>query len=102
MFQATFIFVGVLASAASYLSISRKVDEVLGGSFAMFFWTIWALYANQVTVVTDSGSKVTEGYTPLFFLGVGAGLIMLLFVIRGVTGSLKPRDETRFDNNVQQ
>lgn len=102
MFQLTFIFIGALAAIASYLAISRQVDEVLGGSFAMFFWTVWALYANSVTVVASSGEKVTEGYTPLFFLGVGAGLIMLLFVVRGVTGSLTPRDETRFNDNVNQ
>lgn len=101
MFQATFIFIGALAAIASYLAISRQVDEVLGGAFAMFFWTVWALYANSVSV-HSGGQEFTEGYTPLFFLGVGCGLIMLLFVVRGVTGNLTPRDETRFNDNVQQ
>lgn len=100
MFEHTFIFIGVVAAGASYLSISRQIDELLGGAFAMFTWTVWALYANSVTVV-DGGQKFTEGYTPLFILGVGAGLVMLLFVIRAATGALTPQSETRYDNNVQ-
>ena len=94
-----FLFIGVVALASSYATISRNIDEVLGATFAMVTWGIWALSAFNVEFIrgTDTGATtVGHQYQALVFLGLGAALVMLLFLVRAWTGHLTPQEETRY------
>jgi hypothetical protein len=83
---------------SSYLTISRQVDEILGAAFSMVGWLVWAFYAFDI-VHYSAGSVISTEYRALAFVGIGAAAIMLLFLLRAVTGTLQTADQTRFSSD---
>jgi len=80
---------------ASYVTISRRVDEVLGAVWSMVGWFVWAFYAYDINRFSN-GTEFVEEYRGLAFLGIASGIIMLLFLVRAVTGTLQTSEQTRF------
>lgn len=102
MLQLTFVLVGVLAVLATMGAISSRIDEttrLLMSVAAMATWGYWSLSALTVTVITETGTRVTESYLGLAALGAVFGAVMLLSSVRLAFGSMDQalNEETPFN-----
>lgn len=80
-----FAWLGTAALLTSWASLEGRVtDQVLGSTFAVVLWWVWAFHAYSVT--TDAGT--TESYGSLAILGVLAGLLMLVLTAKHGFGSI--------------
>lgn len=80
MFQLTFIFLGVVAIAASAGAMARGFDDgtrIILGGLAMVCWAVWGFSAFSVEVATQGGI-VTHSYRSLAYLGFGASVVMTI------------------------
>jgi hypothetical protein len=91
MLQLTYILVGLMAMAATGATLSTRLDgetRLLMAVSSMTLWAYWALSSLSVTVIANSGSRVTEAYLGLAALGATFGAVMLLSVIRLAFGTI--------------
>jgi hypothetical protein len=87
----------LVAAVASYLAISRRVDERLGGGFAFVTWAI--LVPASFNLQTYSGGSqfaVDAGEESLALFCVAGAVMMLVFTLSAATGNLAPASATRF------
>jgi len=100
MLATTWHILLVAALGTSYVAISRRVDERLGGGIAVFLWGLVAIGAFElVHIETDSSGAITEYAVEQPSVGVFAAsmaLVMLIFTFAAATQKLPSRDETRF------
>lgn len=100
MLASTWHILLVAALATSFVAISRRVDERLGGGVATFLWGLVAIGAFElVQVKKDSGGNLTEYAVEQPEVGVFAAamaLMMLVFTFAAATQQLPTRDATRF------
>lgn len=86
----------------SYLALTRRIDERLGGIVATVIWgvamygafNISSLHATGSTVETVSNSNLALVF--LCFVGLA---VMGTFFLSAVAGQLDPREATRFGGN---
>ena len=97
MLAMTFHLLFIAALASSYVAISRRLDERLGGATAIILWGLVAIGAFDYEVVTNDGTRVAIEEPFLGFFAAGMALIMLAFTFAAVTGELPSLDETRFE-----
>lgn len=95
MIASTYNVLLVIACASSYLAISRRVDERLGGIFATISWAVLTASSFGVSVYSG-GSEFTTSSDALAFLSVAGGVMMLIFTFAAATSSLPTRNNTRY------
>lgn len=91
----------LVAAVASYLAISRRVDERLGGGFAFVAWAI--LVPASFNLQTFSGGSqfdVDAGEASLALFCVAGAVMMLVFTFSAATGNLAPASATRFSEST--
>lgn len=84
MLQAVYIFLGLMAMAASAVSVSNRLPidlKVAGAAAAFVLWTIWGFSGYSVEVVTDGGTVIENSYLPLVLVGLAAAAVMLAYAI---------------------
>lgn len=95
MLKETFLVLLVMSFLASYAAISRKIDERIGGAFAVGLWGVTAAGAlSHQTVVNDQ--LVTVSTPGVAIISVGGAFVMLVFLGAAVTGRLTDISATRF------
>lgn len=77
------LFVGVLATVFTLITMGMWFDEVLGGTISTILWVVFALGATSVTITTDTAMR-TDSYTALAFFGVGMAGLMIIVTLKGV------------------
>jgi len=100
MLLSTWHILLVAALATSFVAISRRVDERLGGAIATFLWALVAVGAFELAQVKkDSSGNLVEYAVEQPEVGVFAAamaLVMLVFTFAAATQQLPTRDATRF------
>lgn len=89
----------VSAEIISYLALTRRIDERLGGIVATVVWGVAmygafdlsSLHATDTGVETISNSNIALVF--LCFIGLA---VMGAFFLSAVSGQLEPREATRF------
>jgi hypothetical protein len=90
MTELTFVFLGTLATAAAVPAMLARVDDPTRAIFAFFSmicWASWSLQATGITIYRDSTTYVAQ-HQSLTAIGAAAALIMLLFAVKAITGTL--------------
>jgi hypothetical protein len=95
MIESTFNILLVIAAAGSYLAISRRIDERLGGAFATVLWGVLTASSFDITVYSG-GSSFAESAPELAFVALAGGIVMLVFTMGAATGHLPDATQTRF------
>ena len=96
MLATTFQILLVAALLASYASLSRRVDERLGGAVSSVLWALVALGAFDHSVVTNDGTVVQMSTPALAYLAAGFGLVMIAFTFAAASGQLPDVRNTRY------
>jgi len=122
MLETTWHLLLVASLAASFVALSRRVDERLGGALATILWALAAVGAFEieqtrtvggaanrtfnnttgtVTVQEQAGEVVTEASAnpELAFLAGTLALVMGAFTLAAATGQLPARAATRYGGN---
>jgi len=101
MLASLFVVMFALAGAATYLALTRRVDERLGGIVAMALWGRLVPAAFNLTVFTGGSqlSAPNDGATAI--LCATMALLMLVFVFGSAFGVVPEREATRFGNTDQ-
>jgi hypothetical protein len=120
MLQTTWYLLLTVAFAATFISVTRRLDERLGGAVSAVLWGLAAVGSfeieqtrtvesqlnasfdnttGNVTIARDAGEVVTEASASpeVGFLAATMGLLMLAFTFAAATGQLPSRDATRFN-----
>lgn len=95
MIAIIYIALLVLASAASFIAISRRVDARLGGGIATVLWAVLVPASFNITRYHGTAST-TESSQALAFLTVTLFIVMLVFTFAAATSRLPSKDQTRF------
>lgn len=101
MLASVFVVMFALAGASTYVALTRRVDERLGGVVAMALWGRLTPAAFNLTVFTGGSqlSAPTDGATAI--LCATMALLMLVFVFGSAFGVVPEREATRFANPDQ-
>jgi len=89
----------VSAEVISYLALTRRIDERLGGIIATVLWgvTMYGSFDISSLHATDSAVEtVSNGNVALAFLCLVGLAVMGAFFLSAVSGSLDPRAATRY------
>lgn len=87
-------WLGSVALASSYATISRKVPETLGGLWSVL---IWAIFAFQSFSVESNGQQaISYDHTSIAYVAFAAAFVMFIFTVQAVTGQLADPEQTRF------
>jgi hypothetical protein len=120
MLATTWYLLLAAAFATTFVSISRRIDERLGGAVSTVLWALAgvgsfeveqtrtvesrlnATFDNttgNVSISRDAGEIVTEASASpeVGFFAATMALLMLAFSLAAATGQLPSRDATRFD-----
>lgn len=104
MLATTWHILLVAALGTSYVAISRRVDERLGGGIATFLWGLVAIGAFEIVQIEkDSSGVITEYAVEQPSVGVFAAsmaLVMLVFTFAAATQQLPSREATRFSRST--
>lgn len=95
-----FLFLGFVGALTFYGAFVPGLDGGKRGllsALSMFTWAIWTFAALDVQFVSH-GEVLSHSYRELAFLGVGAAIIMLLFLVKAIFGQLDADPEET--NNV--
>jgi hypothetical protein len=96
MIAVLFVTIFAIASAATYLTISRRIDERLGGSVAAVMWG--RLTAASFNLAVYSGgtrnSVPADGATAI--LTGTLCVLMVVFVLASAFERVPSRENTRF------
>lgn len=87
MLSTTFHILLVVSFAASYLAISRRIDERIGGAAALILWALTAASALSHEVVVGD-SLVSTSAPSVAIFATGSAFVMLAFTFAAATGSL--------------
>ncbi|WP_254544096.1 hypothetical protein [Halomarina pelagica] len=85
----------VFAFLATYVTLTRRLDERLGAFPTMLLWSFLALSAFNVETAVDT-KLVSVQHTALAFLCIGGAILMLVFGLAAVTGRLPDQGATRY------
>lgn len=88
MEQIVWIFLGLLATLATFGAFVRTVPQAVAQLtivFAAMLWFYWAISAGDITVTTNCCVQHYT-YNGAMFLGLGAGLINVLLLIDSLFG----------------
>lgn len=87
MFETTFVFIGVLAAGAAFISILQRFDwetRIIAAGFSFILWIVWSFSAYNVEKAITSGSGdviiVSHRYDFLGILGFLAAVVMFLYI----------------------
>lgn len=85
MLQHTFIFVGLVAAAATFLTLRTADDEVaiISGLIGTISWILWAYSALNVIVYDGSGNPLSASYPSLTAFGVMMAVPCLYIALTG-------------------
>jgi hypothetical protein len=99
MILAIYITLFALAGATTFIAISRRVDERLGGAIAAIMWG--RLTAGSFNLTTYSGgselSAPADGATAIFTATMA--VLMVVFTIAYAFDRVPSRDQTRFSQS---
>jgi len=95
MISSTYNLLFVIAALASYVAISRRVDERLGGGFATVVWGVLVAASFNI-VVYSGGSSFTQSSGALAFVSLAGAVMMAIFTLAAATGRLPAAQNTRF------
>lgn len=95
MLSSTFHVLLILATFTSYAAIARRVDERIGGVFALGLWGVTAAAALNHEVAVGE-SLVSVSAPGVAILATGGAAVMLVFTFAAVTGRLVSIDGTRY------
>jgi hypothetical protein len=121
MLQTTWYLLLTVAFAATFISVTRRIDERLGGAVATVLWGLAAVGSfeieqtrtvessinttfdnatGNVTIQRNAGEVVTEASASpeVGFLAATLALLMLAFTLAASTGQLPAREATRFNS----
>jgi len=103
MLVALWLATGTLATLMTLLWgwVSPERGTYVSASVATLAWGICALTAGNVEVVTQDGSVVTVGSTPLQLLCLGLALISALALISYYAGHYPPSDDDEQLHSVE-
>jgi hypothetical protein len=91
-----FVTVFVAAAAASYIALSRRIDETLGGAVAAALWLRLVPASFNLQAVSN-GSTVSLATDPASAILVGTlGVLMGVFAVGSVLDRIPDRSDTRF------
>lgn len=122
MLETTWHLLLVVGFVASYLSISRRVDERLGGILSTIVWGLVAVGSFEietrravesptnatfnnstgaVSIQQEGGEIATEAAASpeVAFLAATLALVMAAFSLAAATGQLPARGATRFSDS---
>jgi len=122
MLAVTYHVLLVAALGASFVSISRRIDERLGGAVSTILWGLVAVGSfeieqtravtgnvtqtfnnstGNVTITQEGGEVVTEASAApeVAFFAASLALVMLIFTLAAATGQLPQRTATRYVSN---
>lgn len=88
MMLATLQIIAAIGGVAFVLGIMADDANSIGvfAAVALVAWSIVALQAGNITVVTDTGATVTRAEPTLQWLGLGLAGVSTLGVLKGFTG----------------
>jgi len=94
-----YVVMFALAGAATYATITRRIDEVLGGAVAAMLWGRLTPAAFSLTAIDGGGtvSAPADGGTAI--LTATFAVLMVVFVIGSAFDYIPDREQTRFTNS---
>jgi hypothetical protein len=120
MLATTWYLLLTAAFAATFVSLTRRIDERLGGVVSVVLWALAAVGSfeieqtravesslnatfdnttGNVSIQRNAGEVVTEASAApeVGFLAATLALLMLAFTLAAATGQLPSREATRFN-----
>jgi hypothetical protein len=99
MMLSVYVTIFALASAATYVALTRRVDERLGGIVAALLWArlVPASFALQVASGGSILSVANDG--PTAILAATLCILMIVFVVGYAFDYVPDMDATRFNNS---
>lgn len=95
MLQHTFIFVGLVAAAAAFLTLRTADDEIaiISGLIGTIAWLLWGYSALNVVVYDGSGNPLSSAYPSLTAFGVLMAIPCLFVALTGPLRIARSRDQ---------
>jgi peptidoglycan/LPS O-acetylase OafA/YrhL len=83
-----YIVLWILAVAASYVALRRRIDPRLGAVASLPLWIVLIPSSLNVTQKKGVCCVYTESYSSLAFLALGGFALMALFLFGAATGRI--------------
>jgi len=99
MMLVVYVALLVVASAATYVSLTRRVDERLGGTVALAVWARLTPAAFNLETATGGSVIDVAADGPTAILTGTLAMLMLVFVLGSSFDLIPDREETRYGNN---
>jgi hypothetical protein len=99
MIASLYVTLFALAGAATYLTISRRIDERLGGVITAIMWGRLTAAAFNITVYSGGSELSAPADSATAILTGTLTVLMVVFTIGSAFEYIPDRDNTRFSQS---
>jgi hypothetical protein len=99
MLVSLYVAMFVVAGAATYIALTRRVDARLGGVVALALWARLTPAAFNLTVFSNGSQLSAPADTATAILTATLALLMLVFVFGAAFDAIPGREQTRFGSS---